>query len=236
MPPIKIIDSHIHLWPASAANSAGHSWMTPDFILTKQHLLQEYYKASDPDSPTPDYEVQGVVYLETDRALLSPNGRSLSQWAAQPLEEIKFLRSMVEGEYGDRDTKTLLALIPCATMDQGRDVFEEWLELARETAGPKTWEKVRGFRFLFQAINDEYKFRNLVLSEGFLAILRSFRSEERDFAFEVGVSQHDGGVWQLETFAEVVEKVNEGVPREKQVTFILGKSSNLTFICLKGCG
>jgi len=198
--------------------------MTPDFILTKQHLLQDYYEASDPESPTSDYEVQGVVYLETDRALLSSEGRSLSQWAAQPIEEIKFLLAMVEGEYGDRDAKTLVALIPWAPMDQGRAVFEEWLELARETAGPKTWKRVRGFRFLLQAITDQTEFRNLVLGDEFLSILRSFRTEERNFVFEVGVSQHEGGVWQLETFAEAIQEVNEGVPIEKQVVLILSKS------------
>jgi len=223
MPPLKIVDSHIHLWPASAANAEGHSWMTPDFILTKQHLLKDYYAVSDPPSQNSDYEVQGVVYVETDRTLLSSEGRSLSEWAAQPLEEIKFLRSMVEGEYGERDSRTLLALIPWAPMDQGVAVFEEWLELAKETAGPKTWERVKGFRFLLQGIVDERKFRNLVLSEEFIKVLRSYRTEERDFVFEVGVSQHEGGVWQLEALAEVLKRVTVDVSRDKQVTVILSE-------------
>lgn len=223
MPPLQIIDSHIHLWPGSAANTAGHSWMTPDFILTKQHLLEDYYAASNPQSQNPDYEVQGVVYIETDRTLLSPEGRSLSEWAAQPLEEINFLRSIVEGKYGERDSRTLLALIPWAPMDQGVAVFEEWLELAKELAGPKTWERVKGFRFLLQAIVDERKFRNLVLSEEFIQILRSFRTENRDFVFEVGISQHEGGVWQLGAIAEVLKRVNAGMPRDKQVTIVLSK-------------
>ncbi|GAB7341960.1 hypothetical protein MBLNU457_g0260t1 [Dothideomycetes sp. NU457] len=221
MPPLKIIDSHIHLWPASAANTAGHSWMSPDFILTKQHLLADYFAASDPQSQKPEYEVQGVVYIETDRTLLSPEGRSLSEWAAQPLEEIRFLRSIVEGEYGERDSRTFLALIPWAPMDQGVAVFEGWLKLAEETAGPKTWERVKGFRFLLQAIVDECKFRDLVLSDDFVQILRSFRTEDRDFVFEVGINQHEGGVWQMEALAEMLKRVNAGVSRDRQVTIIL---------------
>ena len=49
MAPRKIIDSHIHLWPQSASNESGHSWMTPGMPLAKQHVLSDYYQAAQQD-------------------------------------------------------------------------------------------------------------------------------------------------------------------------------------------
>ena len=189
--------------------------------LTKQHILDDYYKASEQD---PQTHVQGVIYIETDRRLQDPNGQEIDQWAAQPIKEIEFLRSIVEGQYGSRDSKTLLGLVPWAPVHQGQDVFEEWLALAEKTAGDATWQRIKGFRFLVQGITDKKEFEDLVFSDAFLAILRSFNAQGRQYCFDVGIDQHSGGVWQLEDFTKVLEKLYDGVAEDQRVTLIMSKS------------
>ena len=195
-------------------------------LLTKQHILSDYRHAARQD-PTADdssaSQVRGIVYLETDRRLLPASADTpLEEWALQPLEEIKFLRSIVNGEYGARDAQMLLGLVPWAPVDREVGVFERWLNLAEETAGPETWRRVKGFRFLLQGITDRAVFEDLVLGEGFVAVLKSFRDKGRRFSFDVGVDQHSGGVWQLETVAQAIEKVHAGVEDEEQKTvFVL---------------
>ncbi|KAL2350373.1 hypothetical protein BJ546DRAFT_1068439 [Cryomyces antarcticus] len=52
-----ILDSHVHLWPASASNSSSHSWMTPGHPLAHPHLVPNYLRAttllSSPPPPPP---------------------------------------------------------------------------------------------------------------------------------------------------------------------------------------
>lgn len=83
--PQRIIDSHIHLWPAETANEDGHAWMTPGMPLAKPHLLPDYASVSSD-------EVKGVVYVETDVRYDSPEDKEVEEWAKGPLDEISFLR------------------------------------------------------------------------------------------------------------------------------------------------
>lgn len=215
-----IVDSHIHLWPASAANEYGHRWMIKGFILSKQHVLSNYVSVSS------SYPPSAVVYIETDRRLEDPSTSSLTTWAAQPIEELLFLRSIVEGEYGARDAEVLKGIIPWAPVHRGKALFEQWLALAQKTMGAKTWGRVKGFRFLLQAITDRTEFEKLVLSEDFIAILKSFNQPGRQFSFDVGVDQRSGGTWQLEVFAQVLERVYRDVPEEQRTVFIMSPFSH----------
>ncbi|THY78699.1 hypothetical protein D6C86_01331 [Aureobasidium pullulans] len=211
-----ILDSHIHLWPASAADANGHAWMSdPDFILSKQHILSDYTSASSANPPT------GVVYVETDRRLEDPSSSSLESWASEAVKELQFLRSIVEGDYGSEASALLQGIVTWAPVHQGQDVFSQWLEKAEETTGPETWGRIKGFRFLLQAITDKTEFENLVFSDGFISILKSLGRHEKKFSFDVGIDQRSGGTWQLETFTKVVEKVYEGVPDEERTVLIL---------------
>ena len=213
-----ILDSHIHLWPASAADENGHAWMDdPDFILSKQHILSDYTIASSSCPPT------GVVYVETDRKLPDPSSSPLETWAAETIKELQFLRSIVEGEYGAEASNLLQGIVAWAPVNQGPKVFQQWLDVAEKTAGPQTWERVKGFRFLLQAIRDKTEFENLVLSDDFISILRSFSHQDKTFTFDVGIDQCSGGTWQLESFTKVLEKVYDGVPENERTTLILSK-------------
>ncbi|KAK4627257.1 L-rhamnono-gamma-lactonase [Fulvia fulva] len=207
-----IIDAHIHLWPKNMADEAGHSWMTLGMPLAKEHVLADYYQAS------PQGHVDGVVYVETDVRYAKPSG-AVSEWAKNPLDEIRFLRNVVEGGYGERDSKMLKAIVAWAPMDQPPVVLEEWLRLAEEAAGQETWRRVKGFRFLLQSIHDEKKFVDVVSGSNFINNLKTLG--RRGFSFDVGVDQQSGGVWQLEAFAKCMSASHQGVPEGSKVVFIL---------------
>jgi len=212
-----IIDSHVHLWPDSAANPQGHAWMEEGALLTRQHIIEDYLKVARLE----DTEVEGIIYLETDRRLEESTGSLLEAWAGEPLNEIRFLRSIVERGYGDEASTLLSGIVLWAPIDQGIHTFEQWLTLAEKTAGVETWKRVKGFRFLLQGITNRNTFEKLVSSADFITILQSFHTEERDFSFDVGISQHSAGVWQLEAFVDVIERVHAGTDEHLKTTFIL---------------
>ncbi|KAI5252611.1 hypothetical protein E4T42_03339 [Aureobasidium subglaciale] len=211
-----IIDSHIHLWPASAADQDGHAWMSdPDFVLSKQHILSDYTAASSSNSPA------SVVYVETDRRLQDPSSSALETWAAEAIKELQFLRSIVEGDYGAEASNLLQGIVSWAPVHQGPEVFSQWLDIAEQTTGTETWKRVKGFRFLLQAITDKTEFENLVLSDDFIAILKSFSSRTNKFSFDVGIDQQSGGVWQLEVFTKVLEKLYNNVAQDERTVLVL---------------
>lgn len=214
-----VVDSHIHLWPMETANEDGHAWMTPGMPLAKSHLLENYYQASQQDGKSEsNVKVQGVVYVETDVRYETPAG-DLSTWAKGPLDEILFLRNMIEGGRGERDSRVLVALVPWAPMDQSTSTLERYLELAKDMAGPKAWPRLKGFRFLLQAITDQNKFEKLVFSDHFIANLKLLG--KRGFSFDLGIDQLRAGSWQLETMAKVLDQARADVPDKDKVKVII---------------
>lgn len=187
--------------------------------LAKQHILPDYYQASQQASnENGNIKVDGVVYVETDRRYDAPSG-DLAHWARNPLDEVKFVRSIVEGEYGERDSCILRGIVLWAPMNQSPATLQEWLHLAEQTAGAETWKRVKGFRFLLQAIHDQDKFKELVLGEDFAANLKILG--ERGLSFDVGVDQHSGGSWQLEIVYMAMQQAHKGLPDEQKVSFIV---------------
>lgn len=219
MAPYKVIDSHIHLWPesASSASPTGHSWMTPGMPLAKPHLLPNYLSAIQPFHPDRD-GLEGVVYVETDRAYTSPPSLQESEfetWATGPLDEIKFIRSLVAADLGPEGPHLLRGVVLWAPMQLSTRVLRKYLRVAEGLAGPEAWKRVKGFRFLLQGVTDRAAFERLVLSEAFLGNLRLLG--EKDFVFDIGVSQLSGGSWQLELIAEALEKATQWGKRVKIV-------------------
>jgi L-rhamnono-1,4-lactonase len=200
------------------ANDDGHAWMTPGMPLAKQHLLSDYYRASGQNDGPDEDCIEGIVYVETDVKYEKPSG-DISIWAKGPLDEIKFLRAIVEGEYGVRDSAKLLGIVAWAPMDQLPSVLEQWLDLAERTAGPQTWKRLKGFRFLLQFISDQNDFEGLVFGSNFQQNLKILG--RRGLSFDIGVDQNSGGTWQLEAISKAMELAHDNVPKEDQVTFIL---------------
>jgi hypothetical protein len=159
--------------------------MQPSGPLTRPFTMQDYITASSPSdsSEGKDYTVSGVIYVETDRRLHggfpARGNLGLRDWAAEPLKELSFLRRVVEGmpEEGEEaraseDQAALLrGIVAWAPIEQGAVALRTWLVEAESTAGRKTWERVKGFRYLLQGMTDEGKFRDVVLGDDFMGCL-----------------------------------------------------------------
>ncbi|KAK8228797.1 hypothetical protein HDK77DRAFT_483841 [Phyllosticta capitalensis] len=222
--PRRILDSHIHLWPATSANEDGHTWMTPSAPLTRPYLLSDYLSATS-TSPAP---VVGAVFIETDRRLTpvpqttnnNDDEKSTLTRCAGPLDEIAWLRSLLET---DNTAQGLLwALVPWAPFDAPPAAFRAYLAAAQRAAGPAAWARVRGWRYLVQGIGDEAAFAELVGSVGWVENLRE--CGRRGWVFDVGVDARSAGVWQVELVTDMVERVRreEGEGEEGgRVTFVL---------------
>jgi L-rhamnono-1,4-lactonase len=222
----KIVDSHVHLWPKTAANPESHGWMEPGAHLTRQYSIEDYKMAiSHGDSK--GYRVSGFVYVETDRAIHDVEG--IQSWAMEPLREIEFLRRIVEGKpavgegFAAEDRNLLIGAIAWAPIDRGFEAFRQYLRLAEAAAGEETWSKIKGFRFLLQGLKEPVSFRSIANDPQTIKVLQSFDSK---WAFEVGVDQRQGGTWQLESVFELISSVLKG---SSETTFILGKSIGLRF-------
>ncbi|KAF2140078.1 uncharacterized protein K452DRAFT_274763 [Aplosporella prunicola CBS 121167] len=243
--PIRVLDSHIHLWPASDTIPESHSWMTPGMPLAKQYSLENYFVASGASRPsarsttTSTSPVVGAVYIETDRTLGHwPDSSSTSSGGeldvdallarcAQPLAELRWLRRLVEGTpaagadegFAPGDGEMLLGLVPWAPVDAGADGMRAYLREAEQTVGPTAWARVRGVRFLLQSLESEEALQTLVESEAWVEGLKE--CGRRGLCFDVGVDVRGKGVWQLEQAVEMMERVNEGVPEGETVRFVL---------------
>ena len=176
----RILDSHVHLWPAETANEAGHRWLPPDMPLAKPQLPLSYISASNDLKPT---DVQALVFIETDVRYETTNEK-LSSWAKGPLDEIAFVRQVVEGDFGEKASSLVQAIVPWAPLENSTATTEEYLILAKAEAGYTTWKRVKGFRFLLQQITNEDQFRALVFSDHFINNLKLLG--RKDFSFDIG--------------------------------------------------
>ncbi|KAB8446214.1 hypothetical protein FH972_025196 [Carpinus fangiana] len=205
-----LIDSHIHLWPASASNSTAHAWMSPDLTLTKPHELSDYLEAaSQPPSTTstsstspPPQTPSGVVYIETDRS--HANGDD------QAVLEAEYLGQVCSSSPGKELVKGIVLWCPVASSASFRDFIAQ----ARQAMGNDTFDtRVKGFRYLFQGIHERAEFERVALGAGCVEVLRELRSSSdkaggrQGYAFDVGVDQRSGGSWQLEVLDALVSVV-----------------------------
>jgi hypothetical protein len=95
---LPIIDSHIHLYPASEVDSL--SWYTPENPLAGQHSLEEYREAS---SSAPS--LLGFVFVETDRKNDVEAGAADGSGWEGPLAEVSWLKRIALGRARARDTQ-----------------------------------------------------------------------------------------------------------------------------------
>ena len=139
------------------------------------------------------------------------------------MEEISFIRRIVTGSpkpedgHATADSKQLLAAIPWAPVKLGPKRLEEYLAKAEETAGPETWAKIKGFRYLLQD-----KPNGTALEDDFIEGLKVLG--KRGFVFDLGVDQHRRGRIQLDQSVEMIDRAHEGVEEEEKVVFIISES------------
>jgi L-rhamnono-1,4-lactonase len=206
--------------------------MQPGDLLSKQYSVGDYVRATSTRDDR--YDVKGFVFVETD-ARVDDSKADVRGWAEEPLKEIAFLRRIVEGDisrkegFNPKHSSLLRGIIAWAPLDRPLHDFLQYMAVAKEVAGQETWNRIKGFRYLVQGITDECKFRSLVnggSDSSFIMILKFLGS--RGLVFDVGVDQRQGGVWQLEHFAEAIEHTHADVASKDKTIFILSKPSTPT--------
>lgn len=253
MPP-KILDTHIHLWPSTSLTPTDHAWMTsPTHPLAKRHGPKDYLHTTS-NSPHPP---SSFIYVETDRFLPTPSPPSLDaealrEWAHQPLEEVRFLRRIVEGAAGESDgvsvsvgeeqekekeMSMVKGVVIWAPFHLPSAAFQTYLRIAQEEAGPELWRKVVGFRYLLQG-KGEGEVSRLVRSEEWIGNLVALREglSGRGWSFDVGIDVHRDGWEVLSEVGGMIERVRKE-ERERgdgkgSVRFVLSEFP----CCLNGVG
>lgn len=233
--PVPILDSHIHLFPASELPNLA--WNAPGHPLWRQHSPAEYRRATASSSDL----LSGYVFLETDRRVDEKSSSQSTDAAAQiagwehPLREIGYLARIAAGrprpgeghDDSDEDRRLCKGIVPWAPVAAGEAALARYLDAARATcereagSAAEVWEKrVRGFRYLLQDKPD-----GTMLAADFVAGVRLLG--RRGFAFDVGVDLHRRGRGQLEGCVGLVERAHEGLQTEEKVVFILSESTSM---------
>ncbi|KAF2751297.1 hypothetical protein M011DRAFT_395180 [Sporormia fimetaria CBS 119925] len=224
----RILDSHVHLWPGTSTSPENHAWIQPGHIFAKQHGISDY-KTVTSSSPV---QPAGFIYVETDRYLPAPrpnisteelenlttdNVQKLREWAHEPLQELRFLRRIVERSpaEGDgflpSDSDKMVGCVIWAPLHLPQKLFNLYLSIAEEVSGPILWSKVVGFRYLLQFIKQESTLRDILQSDDWQQNMLRLRKGRngKGWTFDIAVDAHLAGVWQLEAAADMVEKMRE---------------------------
>lgn len=217
MSQVPIIDSHIHLYPASEVSTLA--WCSPENPVAGQHSVSEY--ALDTSLPP---QLEGFIFLETDRKHdLEAGIRDASGWEF-PLMEVEWVKRIASGtpKPGEGHTaeqkKYCLAIVPWAPLPSGAEAMERYARLVELHAG-EAWGKVKGYRYLVQG-----KPKGTVLTQDFIDGLRWLG--KNGFSFDHGIDHHRDGDWALDETVEMIARAHEEVPEAEKVTFILGKQLN----------
>lgn len=209
--PTPIVDSHIHLFPASHLPTLA--WYSPDSPLGAQHSVDEYRHASSSISTQNDTTeskyLRGFIFLETDRISSVAEYQPDSPGWTHALDEVSFLTRIalgepVSGEGHDATHKDLcLGIIPWAPVPGGPEALSSYMTRVKErTQTEGIWRKVRGVRYLVQD-----KPAGVMLQPQFVEGLRWLG--EQGLVFDLGVDARQGGLHQLRETVEMMEKLGD---------------------------
>lgn len=216
--PTPIVDSHIHLFPASHLPTLA--WYTPDSPLGAQHSVDEYRHASSSISTERTTErttgkskyLRGFIFLETDRISSVADGQPDSPGWMHALDEVSFLTRIalgepVAGEGHDAAQKDLcLGIIPWAPVPGGPEALSSYMAKVKErTRIEEVWRKVRGVRYLVQD-----KPAGVMLQTEFMDGLRWLG--QQGLIFDLGVDARQGGLHQLREAVEMMDRLGDASP------------------------
>lgn len=217
-----IIDSHIHLFPASHLKTLA--WYDgPNNPLGSQHSVNEYRHASSsvPTSSTGKY-LAGFIFLETDRISSVEESPGKPGWT-DALDEVSLLTRIALGEpipgegHTPADNKLCLGIVPWAPVPGGSDSLERYMALVRgRTKTHEVWRKVRGVRYLVQS-----EPAGVMLQPKFVDGLRWLGRQ--GLTFDLGVDARQGGLHQLREAVEMMARVYEGVDEGDGVTIVISE-------------
>lgn len=212
--PTPIVDSHIHLFPASHLPTLA--WYTLDSPLGAQHSVDEYRHASSSistESTTGESKyIRGFIFLETDRISSVAGGQPDSPGWMHALDEVSFLARValgepVAGEGHDAAQRDLcLGIIPWAPVPGGPEALSSYMAKVKErTRTEQVWRKVRGVRYLVQD-----KPAGVMLQTEFMEGLRWLG--QQDLTFDLGVDARQGGLHQLREAVAMMDRLGDASP------------------------
>lgn len=237
--PIPIVDSHIHLFPASHLPTLA--WYGPDSPLGSQHCVDEYRLAttSTPVTPGPDScsagragYLRGFVFVETDRILsveerlpveaCAGTHREKKDGWKHVLEEVDLLAQIIRGktvdgdQYRRVDRPECLGIVTWAPVPGGAAVLEKYMQRVKEVAGPEetVLSKIRGVRYLVQD-----KPAGVMLQTGFIDGLRWLGRQR--LTFDLGVDARQGGLHQLREAVDMMKQVYQDADEDSQVVIVI---------------
>ena len=202
-----IIDSHLHLYPASELDTLV--WCSTHHPLHGQRSVEEYRIATRNQR-----NLRGFVFIETDRKchLGSDEG------SRQPLAEVEWMRRIADGiprpeGHLPKHARLCVVIVPWAPVPLGVEALSRYVEQVKSKAGNIS-NRTAGFRYLVQD-----KPHSTMLQPDFVEGLRCFG--EHGYVFDLGIEQRSAGLWQLEQAIEMIAKVNQGVPEKKKVAMVI---------------
>jgi L-rhamnono-1,4-lactonase len=224
--PTPIVDSHIHLFPASHLPTLA--WYSPGSPLGSQHSVDEYRHASSSISTqsyiTDSKYLSGFIFLETDRISSVVDDQPDSPGWTHALDEVSFLTRIalgepVPGEGHDAAHKDLcLGIIPWAPVPGGPEALRSYMAKVKErTRTAQIWNKVRGVRYLVQD-----KPAGVMLQPHFVEGLRWLG--QQGLIFDLGVDARQGGLHQLREAVEMMDRLGDA----STVTIIISKLQSQT--------
>ena len=224
--PVPIVDSHIHLFPASHLPTLA--WYGPDSPLGSQHSVGEYRRATSSipttKSSSEEKYLHGFIFLETDRISSTASGppEDYPGWT-HALDEVSFLTRIALGEpilgegHGPADRNICLGIVPWAPVPGGPEAVKEYMVLVKErTKTEEVWRQVRGVRYLFQD-----KPAGTMDSSKTIEALRWLGKE--GLTFDLGVDARQGGLDQLREAVRMMEKVYDGAKEHDKVTIVISE-------------
>ena len=207
-----IIDTHIHLYPASEIETLA--WCSPGHKLRGQFSVEQYNSATANEP-----NLRGFVFVEADR---KHHFESEEGWT-YPLGEVEWITRVAAGKprvgegHSPNDGSKCLAIVPWAPVPMGREALARYVEQVKLRAG-EVGDRVVGFRYLLQD-----KPKGTMLQPGFIDGLR-WLGEQR-FSFDLGVDYRSGGKWQLDEAIQLIQRVQEGASDADRLVFVI---SNMT--------
>ncbi|KAF5718856.1 hypothetical protein FMUND_5024 [Fusarium mundagurra] len=209
---IPVIDSHIHLFPASETSSL--SWYTNDHPLAGQHSVDQYREATTSES-----SLAGFIFIETDRKHDLKSGElDCSGWR-EPLNELAWIKRIALGQprpgegHSIKDKELCLGIVLWAPLPSTADAMKLYLLKAEEAAG-SAWSKVKGFRYLLQDKPDGTMLQDIFIENTKLL-------GRRGFTFDVCIDLHRRGERQIKDLVTFAKLARENVSEDEKVVLVL---------------
>ena len=206
-----LIDSHIHLYPASEQDQLA--WLTQNHPLHGQHSVNDYLAATSGLNEHGPANVRGFVFIETDRK----HDLATEDFEC-PLKEVSFVARIQqalprEGEgHTTEHADLVLGIVPWAPLPLGADKLSAFVDEAKGAAGA-TASKIVGFRYIIQD-----KPLGTCLGPEFIESLKWMG--RNGYTFDVGIDMATEPKQGRECIA-MMKAAHQGVTTEEKVGFII---------------